>query len=215
MPPDPLSDDTRDRLLREAGREFARRGYTHASLRDICTAADANVSVVKYPFGSKEGLYLAVWEVASERMQSSEPMPSLTPDADPEAVLQDFVAWFMRLVITNTEAGNWTGDLLAHETLSPTPGAMEVFVKRCCVPVRDELKRIVRAICGDALTPKRTDDVVYALIAMCINPKHSESIYAELGDPVPRTKAAVNRVASTVAALAIGGLRGLRDREVE
>jgi len=39
----------------------------------------------------------------------------LADGADPERVLADFVAWFMRLVMTNTSPDNWTGDLLAHE----------------------------------------------------------------------------------------------------
>ncbi len=201
-------EDTRQRLLFSAGREFSKVGFAAASVRDICQNAGANKSAIKYYFGSKEGLYLAVWELASSQMRSAEPMPKLTAGDDAEDVLRRFIAWFMRLVIVETQSRQWTGDLLAHETLSPTPGAMETFVRHCCVPVRDELKRLVRAVGGEQLTPRRADDVVYAVIAMCINPRHSESIYNMLGHPVPKSTAAVNRLAGTIADLAIGGLRG-------
>ena len=69
------SEATRDRLLHAAGEEFARVGFRSASVRAICEAAGANVSAVKYHFGSKEELYLAVWAVAAAEMVAEEPMP--------------------------------------------------------------------------------------------------------------------------------------------
>ena len=68
-------EQTRDRLLHAAGDEFARNGFERASVRSICDAAEANVSAVKYHFGSKHELYLAVWDVAATQMVSAEPMP--------------------------------------------------------------------------------------------------------------------------------------------
>ena len=60
-PAEPLPE-TRDRLLR-AGREaFARRGFAAASVREITTAANANLGAITYHFGSKQGLYDAVLE---------------------------------------------------------------------------------------------------------------------------------------------------------
>jgi AcrR family transcriptional regulator len=51
------SENTRELILLHAKKSFADYGFEGASLREICTAANANVSAVKYHFGDKEGLF--------------------------------------------------------------------------------------------------------------------------------------------------------------
>ena len=51
------SEKTKDLILDEAKKQFCEKGYEGASVRDICVAAGANVSAIKYHFGGKEGLY--------------------------------------------------------------------------------------------------------------------------------------------------------------
>lgn len=59
MPRD--STATKERLLREAERLFARRGLYRVTLREITDAADQrNVSAINYHFGSRDGLLQAV-----------------------------------------------------------------------------------------------------------------------------------------------------------
>lgn len=50
----------RTRLLDEAERLFAEKGYAKASTREICAAAGLNVAAIHYHFGGKEGLYREV-----------------------------------------------------------------------------------------------------------------------------------------------------------
>lgn len=50
----------RERLLAEATRLFAEKGYSGTSTREICLAAQANVAAIHYHFGGKEGLYREV-----------------------------------------------------------------------------------------------------------------------------------------------------------
>lgn len=206
------ADETRDRLLHAAGEEFARVGFEAASVRAICDAADANVSAVKYYFGSKEQLYLAVWAVAAEQMVSAEPMPTLADADDPRDTLRKFVAWFMRLVLTENESHPWAGRLLAHETVTPTPGALDMFVQHCAGPIKDEISRIVRAVVGRRLGKKTHDDLVFGVIALCVNAKHSREILTLLGHPPPTTRAGINRMAGTLAEFAIRGLDGFTDQ---
>lgn len=61
--------ETRERLLSEAERMFASRGYAGASVRRITESAGANVAAVSYYFGGKEGLYKAVFERLLEEMR--------------------------------------------------------------------------------------------------------------------------------------------------
>ncbi|MBC7429250.1 MAG: TetR/AcrR family transcriptional regulator [Bacteriovorax sp.] len=51
------SEKTKDLILEEAKKQFCEKGFEGASVRDICVAAHANVSAIKYHFGGKEGLY--------------------------------------------------------------------------------------------------------------------------------------------------------------
>ena len=50
----------RERLIAEATRVFAAKGYAAASTREICEAAQANLASIHYYFGDKEGLYRTV-----------------------------------------------------------------------------------------------------------------------------------------------------------
>ncbi len=53
----PEEPGTRERLLREALRIFGAKGFDKASTREICQAAGANIGMIKYYFGDKQGLY--------------------------------------------------------------------------------------------------------------------------------------------------------------
>ncbi|MEM1329114.1 MAG: TetR/AcrR family transcriptional regulator [Planctomycetota bacterium] len=206
-------DATKKRLLFAAGEEFARVGFGAASVRTIVDAAGANVSAVKYHYGSKEDLYLAVWEFAAKQMVSDEPMPRVEDFDDPRQALRQFIAWFMRLVLTESEEHPWAGQLLAHETVAPTPGAIDVFVANCAGPIKDEITRIVKRIIVRPTRGKTLDDLVYAVVALCVNPKHSREILIKLGHPPPTTRAGINRMAGVMADFAISGLDGFVSEE--
>jgi AcrR family transcriptional regulator len=54
---------TKERILREAGRLFARRGLWQPTVREITAAAgQRNVSALNYHFGSRDGLLAAILE---------------------------------------------------------------------------------------------------------------------------------------------------------
>jgi len=61
MPRD--STATKERLLREAERLFARQGLYRVTVREITqAAAQRNVSAINYHFGSREGVLMAILE---------------------------------------------------------------------------------------------------------------------------------------------------------
>lgn len=67
------SEKTKDLILEEAKKQFCEKGYEGSSVRDICDAAGANVSAIKYHFGGKEGLYRECFlYYGNERLQKSE-----------------------------------------------------------------------------------------------------------------------------------------------
>lgn len=58
---------TRARLLTEALRLFAERGYEGVSTRALAEAAKSNVALIAFHFGSKRGLYEAAVEAVARR----------------------------------------------------------------------------------------------------------------------------------------------------
>lgn len=55
-------ESIRGRLLEAAKTLFAEKGYAGASVREICTMADASVPMIHHYFGNKEGLHKAILE---------------------------------------------------------------------------------------------------------------------------------------------------------
>jgi AcrR family transcriptional regulator len=65
-----MNDSTRLRLITAARDIFADKGFDAASVREITSAADANLAAITYHFGSKEALYDAVLEHTFEPVAS-------------------------------------------------------------------------------------------------------------------------------------------------
>ncbi len=61
-------DGTREALLAAAVMVFGRDGFHAASTRAIAEEAGANLALIGYHFGGKQGLYLAVFEWIAERL---------------------------------------------------------------------------------------------------------------------------------------------------
>ena len=58
---DTTAGDTREKILDAAEALFVERGYAATSLRAIATAAGVNLAATNYHFGSKMGLFAAVF----------------------------------------------------------------------------------------------------------------------------------------------------------
>lgn len=61
----------RDRILASAEKLFGEAGFDGASVRQIALAADVPLALVSYHFGSKEGLYRAIFELRTPTIADS------------------------------------------------------------------------------------------------------------------------------------------------
>ncbi|MGN7456614.1 TetR/AcrR family transcriptional regulator [Paenibacillus pasadenensis] len=76
--------DVRVRMLRAAKKLFAKHGFEKTTIRQICEEACANVALVSYHFGGKDGVFAAIFnEYFPDR-----DIKSLKPGPDPEADLK-------------------------------------------------------------------------------------------------------------------------------
>jgi AcrR family transcriptional regulator len=69
-PPAIRGDATREALIAAALVVFARDGFDAASTRTIAERAGINQALIGYHFGGKEGLYLAVFDHITQRLQT-------------------------------------------------------------------------------------------------------------------------------------------------
>jgi len=113
---------TRDRLLAEATRLFAQRGFHAVSVRDIARAARANVAAVNYHFDGKLGLYRAVVRAAVEAMRAGDDaFLTAARDASPEEQLRTYVMGYLPRIASSDDRTAWIHDLMRHEMSEPTP----------------------------------------------------------------------------------------------
>ncbi len=149
--------DTRERLVTAASELFAENGFRKVTVRDICTAAGANVAAVNYHFGDKLGLYREVLERAIAAQQSlTEAARKAGEGLRAEAQLAEFVRVF---VGGAQHRPTWVRSLLFREMSDPTP-ALDEIVQRGVRPrleysVRDHRGVARRSARGSADRPLR------------------------------------------------------------
>lgn len=132
--------DTRSALLEAAIEVFARLGYDGASNRVLATAADVNQALIAYHFGSKEGLYLAVFDEIAERvgtrlentaslLESRLECIEASLDEGPDMAvssIETFLCPYIRLMLD--PAMNDVATLVIREQTRPTPAFDRLWV---------------------------------------------------------------------------------------
>ncbi len=121
-------DRTAQALMRAASTAFSERGYAGASVRDIADDAGANPALIRYHFGSKQGLYRRIIDDAIGRLRQR---VAIAADGKADSILRvqamvdaliDFMAAerdFPRLVQRALLDGNSELDGMATECLGP------------------------------------------------------------------------------------------------
>ncbi len=202
-------DPTRERLLQAAGAVFAREGFAGGGVREICAAAGANVSAVRYHFGGKEALYRAVMVRGLLEVRHAAPMPELSDDEDPAETFRRWVEWFLRLLLVVETNHPFAGALIEQETARPT-AALDDFVKNGARPIRDALRVIVAAVCDRPAGDRAVLDATHAVLGLVVSQKHAAPVFDRLGARTPTTVAAVRKRAAVLAGFALAGLGGIK-----
>lgn len=137
---------TRQQLLQAAGEVFAERGYAHATSKEICERANANVAAVNYHFGGKDELYGAVLEEAHSRLISLEALAAAAQSQlDPRSKLRMFIGRIVAEICKRREDA-WELRVLSREVLSHTP-MMDRLVDNQIVPK----SRFFRAVIAELM----------------------------------------------------------------
>lgn len=195
---------TPDRLLASAGEIFAERGFSNATVREICERAGANIAAINYHFGDKRGLYEAVFRYA--HACAPQP-PKMATKSDPRVELRAYIrALLMRLLDEARPA--WHAKLLARELIEPT-GVLDDLVERSVRPHFDALQTIIRAVLGDEASPEAVRRCAASVIGQCAFYRNSRPILARLHPGLRFDADEIAALAEHVADFSLGGLARL------
>lgn len=157
----------RTRLLSEASRIFAEKGFATASTREICQAAGLNVAAIHYHFGGKEGLYRAALvgpiEALSTQLQGFD-APGLTLQESLQRLLGGFVGTSDACSAGHDAAAR----LFLREMIEPTP-MFAAAVAQHIVPVHRAITQLLARHVGMPPGDEPDEDVhrlAFALVAM-------------------------------------------------
>ncbi len=165
---------TRGKILAEAEREFAEKGYELASVREITRRAGVNMALANRYFGSKEDLYRLV----AKRLfgDLGAPMASLAEkavdDASWRAAVREWVDDFLFMTMPTEPAQALCAALFRHEVTHPTKFHDE-FKRDFGDPVAHALERLVAMATEDRQEISLWVSTIWAQV----------SVYA-LADPV-------------------------------
>lgn len=179
---------TRERILATAERLFSEYGYDGVSLRQIGAAADAQIALINYHFGTKDMLYRAVLEnritpVSERRRETLRQAMAMTAPAPTVEVVLDALArpW---IEMRDTEQGRHYTRLIAREVNDPREAERGI--------VRDLLDPLAReflAAMEQVLPDRSRSDVhgayyffVSTLLQVLANPERVKRLSDDLFD---------------------------------
>jgi AcrR family transcriptional regulator len=176
---DSSNRETRLRLLEAAGEVFAEQGFRRATVRDICSRADANIAAVNYHFGDKEKLYIAALQHwLGEALHKYPPDGGLPPDAPAEQRLHAFVrSWLFRMLGKGMPA--WHGKLMAREMSEPTAG-FDCILAESVRPMANRLNGIVRELLGPDASERTVRDCALSVAGQCCFYRHAHEMIKRL-----------------------------------
>jgi AcrR family transcriptional regulator len=131
--------ETRRRLLEVASELFADRGLDGVTVRELCSAAGANVAAINYHFGDKLGLYRELVETAIQGMRRS--MALGPAPGTPEEQLAAYIRSELERVLS-TRPGSWVVRLMNREVDAPTP-VLDRVVREAIQPRVEYVSRLV------------------------------------------------------------------------
>jgi AcrR family transcriptional regulator len=131
--------ETRQRLLEVAAELFADRGLDGVTVRELCSAARANVAAINYHFGDKLGLYAELIEQAIQGMRRNIDLAATEGTA--EERLAAYIRGEIERVLTSSP-GSWVRRLMNREVDAPTP-MLDRVVREAIQPRADYVARLV------------------------------------------------------------------------
>jgi len=205
-------EDARARLIDAAIKLFAEKGYEGTSVRDLASAAGANVAAVSYHFGSKDALYtealracLAPCGEMRERMQKhlDAALKNRSRKAAEEALrgcIQDFLE-----VLVSPAARH--SHLVMREQ-SEGKQRFEPVIREFFQPVGSILREVILML-APGPPEMRVFMVISGIIGQCLHIYKARVSYRVLAGVDSHSPEYIEMASKHIAHLTALGLRGL------
>lgn len=165
-------DSTSDRILDAAEEVFLEKGFDKATVRDICSRADANVAAVNYHFRDKRNLYNQVLLSWADRAMGRYPLDmGVEPGMGPEELLEAFIhAELLRLLTSfdgDPARGLRRARLIMGELTNDPPH--RELLEALHSPAKQYLDTILSRLLGPAATDKDIDQCCNFVTGQCVH----------------------------------------------
>ena len=208
------SEATRDKLLQAAGRAFAERGYSGATVRDICKEAGANVAAVNYYFKDKLALYTEVLNLMKRATHVDQVRAALDQKASPEEILRAVIKARLR-GLHGQKLPDWYFRIVSREFAQPTP-AMTHVIDKVMRPTYQRLLEVVGKIIGRSPNHEQTRLCTHSVMGQILLYVLAAPLLARVWPELKMAPEQVERIADHIADFSMAYLRaaGTAGREI-
>ena len=201
--------EIKERILDEACRIFAEKGYRDATHAEICRAANTNIAAINYYFDSKETLYREAFEQLEALSEERYPLDgALQPEAKPEERLNAFIHAFLARVL-DAQLG-YLHCIRMAERFAPT-GLLHDNFERCLARDRSHILSILREFLGDGAAERDILWCEMSVVGQCFIGLHEakgdgpRAIFGiEPGD--------IDVLTEHILEFSLGGIRAMQSR---
>lgn len=172
---------TRDRIIDAAGEIFACKGFDHATVRDICQHAGANLGSVNYYFGDKQRLYIEAVKAAHAWKMRQAQLPAWPLDAAPEKMLGDFILTFLRRLKLG-DRDTWQNRLMMREMMNSGTACAEL-VRETIRPEFEVLLTIIRRCLTTPLSDEQLNLTAFSIVGQCLFYHFADPVVQRLVSP--------------------------------
>ncbi|MGZ8959744.1 MAG: CerR family C-terminal domain-containing protein [Methylosarcina sp.] len=199
------TQDARNRLVLSALRLFAEKGFEAATTREICEAAGANISAIRYYFGDKAGLYRAAF---------TEPMGQApchsTTDTYGHLPLAEALAILFREFLEPLKKGEefqLVMKLHFREMIEPT-GAWQQEIDAEIKPQHEALVCLLKNHLGLRSMDVDVHRLAFAVIGMAVHFYVGQDVVSAISPDVLNSPNAIDVLAERLAGYAVSMIEG-------
>lgn len=212
LPPE-SPEVTKVRLIEAAGDVFAERGYSDATVRQICDKANANVAAVNYHFGDKEALYTEVVRTLRDKVMEQASFRQASDSALSAPVrLKAFITSMLERTISSMHCAK-LGKIMSREMVEPSPAFAEIAHKYAGRQAQI-INEIVRGIVGPGIPQAKLDLCISSIIGACLVYHHCKPMIQRLVAPTEQgdfyAPDRLPELADHIAQFVLHGLEGVK-----
>jgi TetR/AcrR family transcriptional regulator, regulator of cefoperazone and chloramphenicol sensitivity len=204
------SEAKKEKLLAVAGDVFIEKGFRDATIAEICSRAEANISAVNYHFGSKEALYQEAWRHSFTESLKTYPLDGGVSETAPaeEQLRGQLTAMIRRIANEN----NKDFFIAQMEMINPT-GLLQEVMKSELIPMRQQTLALVRELLGPEATDEQVHYCEISIISMCVHPMVMQRIAKRTKDKnMPAIIEDITAFADHVVTFALAGINAIRSK---